>query len=127
EQDIVVLAARVAFDLVGLIDRLARFGVDIVALDSIAGPTVQDVKANLFLFARRRHHRHRTSDEAELHITLPEWTRGHPLVLPLACFSTPTRRRTSEVNLSSFTPVNRSILRNRISAPYVPVVYNFSR
>jgi hypothetical protein len=31
------------------------------------------------------------------------------------------------VNLSSFTPVNGAILRNRISEPYVPGVYNLSR
>jgi hypothetical protein len=31
------------------------------------------------------------------------------------------------VNVSSFTPVNRAILRNRISEPYVPDVYNLSR
>jgi hypothetical protein len=31
------------------------------------------------------------------------------------------------VNLSSFTPVNGAILRNRISEPYVPVAYNLSR
>jgi hypothetical protein len=31
------------------------------------------------------------------------------------------------VNLSSFTPVNGTILRNRISEPYVPGVYNLSR
>jgi hypothetical protein len=31
------------------------------------------------------------------------------------------------VNLSSLTPVNGAILRNRISEPYVPGVYNLSR
>jgi hypothetical protein len=31
------------------------------------------------------------------------------------------------VNLSSFTPVSGAILRNRISEPYVPGVYNLSR
>src|ERR1700722_11019385 len=31
------------------------------------------------------------------------------------------------VSLSSFTPVNGAILRNRISEPYVPDVYNLSR
>src|ERR1700689_1594882 len=31
------------------------------------------------------------------------------------------------VNVTSFAPVNRAILRNRISEPYVPDVYNLSR
>ena len=106
EQDIVVLAARVAFDLVGLIDRLARFGVDIVALDSIAGPTVQDVEPNLVLFARRRHHRHRTGDEAELHVALPEWARGHRKVLPSTRLGAPTHRR--YLRLSIF-PASRQL------------------
>jgi hypothetical protein len=34
---------------------------------------------------------------------------------------------TQTVNLSSLAPVRGAILRNRISAPYVPVVYNLSR
>ena len=92
KQDIVVFAARVASDLVGLIDRLTGVGIDIVALDSIAGPAVQHVEPNLFFLAGRRHHRHRTSDEAELHVTLPERARGHRRSFRLRA-STPTHRR----------------------------------
>src|SRR3546814_4786335 len=51
--------------------------VDITAHDAIAGGAIDGVEADLRRFRRGRHHRHRTGDEGELQIALPEGALRH--------------------------------------------------
>src|SRR3546814_198341 len=56
---------------------LVGHAVDITAHDAIAGGAIDGVEADLRRFRRGRHHRHRTGDEGELQIALPEGALRH--------------------------------------------------
>ena len=58
QHDVVVLAARIALDLVLLVDGLAGDGIDIAALHPVAGLAVEGVEAQLFGLRGGRRHRH---------------------------------------------------------------------
>jgi hypothetical protein len=47
EHDVVALVALIALDLVCVLDRLAGLGVDILALDAVAGRAVEGVETYL--------------------------------------------------------------------------------
>ena len=50
QRDVLVGAGLVALDLLVLLDGLAGLGIDIAALDPVAGGPVQGVEANLLAF-----------------------------------------------------------------------------
>ena len=59
QDDVFVLTALIAFDLVLVLDLLAGDGIDIVADDAVLGLAVEGMKADLLAFGGRRHHLHR--------------------------------------------------------------------
>src|SRR3546814_16232539 len=60
-----------------IVHHLVGHAVDITAHDAIAGGAIDGVEADLRRFRRGRHHRHRTGDEGELQIALPEDALRH--------------------------------------------------
>ncbi len=54
EQDVFILAALIALDLVIFLYRFAAHGIDILADDAVAALSAEGVEANLFIFGGGR-------------------------------------------------------------------------
>jgi tetratricopeptide (TPR) repeat protein len=62
-------------------DYLTGFGIDILLLQSVAGLSVDPIKADLFAERRGWIERNRTGDEGQAKVALPVRARGHSILL----------------------------------------------
>src|SRR5438270_9543335 len=94
EHHVLAILALIAFDLVFVTDRLAGLGIDIAGMDAVARRAVERVEPHFLGLGSGRQHRHRTSHERQLQISLPgrSWRHANLLQeLPTDCRFSPFR------------------------------------